>query len=192
MPIAYEQSVTTNEDTSVNIILKGADFDNDELKFKIVSEPQKGKLTGIASILTYTPEPNFYGTDVFTFNVSDGYLESQPAKVNITVNPVNDPPIAESQQVKTLENIPVTITLKGYDLEDRINIYRIIAQPSNGTLSGTVPMITYTPLPKFHGYDEFTFRVSDGKADSEPAKVIIEVTAVNEPPVAKDQNDHYR
>ncbi len=187
IPIAYEQLVTTDEDTSVEITLKGADIDGDELKFKIVSEPLNGKLAGSPPILTYTPKPDFYGTDSFTFNVSDGILESQPAKVNITVNPVNDPPTAESQQVKTLENTPVTITLKGYDIEDRINIYRIIAQPSNGTLSGTVPTITYTPSPKFYGYDEFTFRVSDGKADSEPAKVIIEVAPVNEPPTAKDQ-----
>ncbi|MGQ9609430.1 MAG: Ig-like domain-containing protein [bacterium] len=187
MPSAIEQSIITDEDTPVEIILKGIDFDNDELKFKVVNEPTNGKLTGEAPLLTYIPNLNFYGTDVFTFNVSDGYLESQPAKVNITVNPVNDPPIAEPQQLKTFENTPVTITLKGYDLEDRINIYRIITQPSNGTLSGTVPVITYTPSPKFYGYDEFTFRVSDGKADSETVKVVIEVIAVNEPPVAKEQ-----
>ena len=64
----------------------------------------------------------------------------------------------------------------------------MVDQPSNGTLTGAVPNLTYTPNADYNGNDSFTFKVNDGTVDSEPATVSITVTAVNDPPVATAQS----
>ena len=56
----------------------------------------------------------------------------------------------------------------------------------NGSLSGSAPDLTYTPEANYNGSDSFTFKASDGTADSNTATVSITVTAVNDAPVASD------
>ena len=51
----------------------------------------------------------------------------------------------------------------------------IESQPTNGTLSGTPPEVTYTPSAGFSGQDEFTFKANDGELDSHVATVTITV-----------------
>ena len=60
--------------------------------------------------------------------------------------------------------------------------------PSHGTLSGTAPNVTYTPLPNYNGPDSFSFTVNDGTLTSAPATVSITVTPVNDPPTALAQS----
>ncbi len=93
-PVATPQSVTTDEDTGVAITLAGTDAELDPLTFDVVAGPAHGSLTGTAPDLTYTPATNFNGPDSFTFTANDGTEDSGPATVDITVNPVNDPPVA--------------------------------------------------------------------------------------------------
>lgn len=87
-PIAQSMEVITAEDTPVNIVLSGSDPDGDTLAYIITSEPAHGTLTGVAPDLTYTPSADFVGSDQFTFAVSDGHVQSEPAVVSITVNDV--------------------------------------------------------------------------------------------------------
>src|SRR6185295_6121694 len=65
--------------------------------------------------------------------------------------------------------------------------YTIVAQPTHGTLSGSVPNVTYTPAANYNGPDSFTFKANDGTLDSNIATVTITVTAVDDAPVAADQ-----
>ena len=65
----------------------------------------------------------------------------------------------------------------------------VATTPTNGTLSGTAPNLTYTPNPDFSGPDSFTFLVNDGAADSEIASVAV--ITVNTPPVANAGPDQY-
>ncbi|MGC8744976.1 MAG: tandem-95 repeat protein, partial [Verrucomicrobiia bacterium] len=106
-PVANPQSVTTDEDTAVNITLTGSDVENDPLTFAIVSGPTHGTLSGTPPNVTYTPAANFNGSDSFTFKVNDGTVDSAIATVNITVNSVNDAPVADSQNVTTDEDTAV-------------------------------------------------------------------------------------
>ncbi len=96
-PSADPQSVSTDEDTPVGITLTGSDPDGDPLSFAVASGPSHGTLSGSAPNLTYTPDANFNGSDSFTFTVNDGQATSSPAAVDITVNPVNDAPLADPQ-----------------------------------------------------------------------------------------------
>ena len=60
---------------------------------------------------------------------------------------VNDSPVATAQSVTTAEDTAVTITLAGTDADGDALTYTVVNQPSNGTLSGTAPNLTYTPTP---------------------------------------------
>ncbi len=73
--------------------------------------PGHGTLSGTAPNLTYTPAPNYFGSDSFTFTANDGGVVSNTATVSITVTKVNYPPVAASQSVTTNENAAVAITL---------------------------------------------------------------------------------
>jgi hypothetical protein len=187
-PLANSQSVSTAEDSPVNIALSGSDVDGDGLIYIVVSQPVNGVLSGTAPDLTYTPAANFNGQDSFTFKVNDGALDSPAATVDITVTPVNDVPLADSQSVLTAEDTSLAITLTGSDVEGSSLAYSLVASPSHGSLSGTAPNLTYTPALNYHGQDSFTFKVSDGQAESAAATVSITVTPVNDTPVATPQS----
>ena len=87
-PTADSQSLSTEENTPLDIMLTGSDADGDSLDFTIASEPVNGTLSGSAPDLTYTPDADFGGDDAFTFQVSDGSAASAEATVSITVIPL--------------------------------------------------------------------------------------------------------
>ena len=101
-----------------------------------------------------------------------------------TTLPVNHPPMAYDQSVNTEEDTPVEISLGASDEDNDPLTYSIVSLPSNGTLTGTPPNVTYTPDPNYSGGDSFTFKANDGKTDSNIATVSITITSVNDPPVA--------
>lgn len=82
---------------------------------------------------------------------------------NLVVTPVNDTPVATPQSVTTFRGTLVTITLSGTDVETAAAnlIYTVVSGPTNGTLTGTGQVRTYTPSPSFIGTDSFTFTVTD-------------------------------
>lgn len=74
-PVAYPQSVSTDEDTAlVGITLTGSDAEGDPLTASIVTLPAHGALT--ADPLSYTPAANYHGPDSFTFKINDGQADS--------------------------------------------------------------------------------------------------------------------
>jgi hypothetical protein len=92
-PSAPPQSVSVDEDASVAITLQGSDPDNN-LLFYTFSQPAHGIVSGTAPNLTYQPDADYNGTDSFTYIVSDGRGGSALGVISITVNPVNDAPVA--------------------------------------------------------------------------------------------------
>ncbi len=187
-PTATPQSVSTTEDTAVAITLTGTDPESDPLTFAVVTQPSNGTLSGVAPNLTYTPNANYNGADSFTFTASDASLTSAAATVSITVTPGNDAPTATPQSVSTTEDTPVSITLTGTDPESDPLTFAVVTQPSNGTLSGVAPNLTYTPNANYNGADSFTFTASDASLTSAAATVSITVTAGNDAPTATPQS----
>ncbi len=187
-PIADDQSVSTLEDTSVAITLSGSDPDDDPLTYTVVTEPVNGILSGGAPNLSYTPDQDFNGSDIFTFIVNDGRVDSDPGTVSITIEPVNDAPIANDQSVTTEEDMPVDITLTATDVDGDSLTYSVLDVPGHGALSGIPPDLSYEPDAGFFGSDSFTFKANDGDLDSNTAIVSIEVFESNNPPMADDQS----
>ncbi|HIE98699.1 MAG: Ig-like domain-containing protein [Fuerstiella sp.] len=111
IPVADAQSVNVNEDGSVSITLTGSDPDLDAITYSLTSDVSNGNLSGTAPNLTYTPDPNYNGSDEFTFIVNDGTDDSPAATVSINVAPVNDIPVAVPQSVTTDEDSPTAVTV---------------------------------------------------------------------------------
>jgi VCBS repeat-containing protein len=101
-PIALDDIYTTDEDVPLvvnapGVLLNDSDVDGDPLSTILMNTPRYGTVVlHVNGSFTYTPDPNYYGEDWFTYHASDGFLESHPAFVYITVNPVNDAPLVEA------------------------------------------------------------------------------------------------
>jgi len=188
VPMADLQSVTTAEDTPTMIDLTGSDPDGDTVVYSVVTVPSHGSLSGTAPNLIYSPNKNFSGPDSFTFKVNDGMVDSALTTVAITIAPANDPPIANNIEITVMEDIPTPILLTGIDPDGDSLTYSIVTKPSNGSLSGTEPNMTYTPNTNFNGLDGFTYKMSDGKMSSIPATVSLVVTTIDDPPIANGDN----
>ena len=182
-PVANAQAVTRAEDNAQSITLTGSDVDGDALTFTLVEGPTNGTLSGTAPNVTYTPNANYNGADSFTFKANDGHADSNTATVSITIVPANDAPAANSQFVITDEDTAKSITVSGGDIDGDALTFSIVTGPTNGSLSGTAPNLTYTPNANYYGADSFTFKTSDGVAHSDTATVSITVTGVNDTPV---------
>ncbi|PYQ71262.1 MAG: hypothetical protein DMG01_26015, partial [Acidobacteria bacterium] len=179
---ANAQSVTTAEDTAKAITLTASDVDGDTLTYSIVSGPSHGSLSGAAPNVTYTPAANYNGPDSFTFKANDGTADSAAATVSITVTAVNDAPVANAQSATTNEDTAKPITLAATDVDGDALTYSIVTGPAHGSLSGTMPDVSYTPAANYNGPDSFTFKANDGTVDSNVATVSLTVTAVNDAP----------
>ena len=98
--------------------------------------------------------------------------------VDLTISAVNDAPLANAQAVTTIQDTAKAITLSGSDVEGSALSFITLANPTNGSLSGTAPDLMYTPNPGFIGSNSFAFVVNDGTSDSLPAVVDIVVNAI--------------
>jgi hypothetical protein len=183
-PSATPQTLSTPEDTPLNLVLSGTDIEGDALTYVIATGPAHGSLTGTAPYVVYAPAPDYSGPDSFTFRVDDGTVSSVPATISITVTPVNDAPVANGQALTTPYNAPIAVTLTGTDAEGGALTYTVLSSPANGTLSGTAPNLTFTPNIGSSGTTSFTFKVNDGGLDSAAATVTITVQAATAVPSA--------
>jgi hypothetical protein len=181
-PTAYEQRVTGQESTPLDIVLSGSDVDGDPLVYSIVSGPLHGGLTGVLPNLQYEPMAGFVGADEFSFQVSDGLLDSNVAVIVVEVGAVNHRPSGSSNVVETDEDTAVSFELAGLDSDGDELTYTVVDRPTQGVLSGGPVSFTYAPDPDFFGDDEMLFSVSDGELDSSVAVVTLRVLPVNDTP----------
>ncbi len=197
-PVANGQTLTTAEDTPLSVTLTATDaYHPAGYTWTIVDETNlHGVLSGTAPALTYTPDLNYNGPASFTFKVNDG-LESNIATINITVTPVNDPPVAVDDAYTTDEDTPLVLAAPGVMANDSdpdatdIWSAALLTSPAHGTLvffsDGS---FTYTPEANWSGTDSFTYMLitlpSLKGAHTDPATVVITVNPVNDPPVAGD------
>ena len=194
LPTANDISVSTDEDISKAISLTATDTDlpKNTLTYSIISSPSHGAVSLSGDLATYTPEDNYHGTDSFTFKVRDSLLFdpllTNPfgiGTVSVTINSINDAPVAIDVSVSTGQEVPVTIELSGSDVEDNSLTYSIVSNGVHGTL-GSISnnRIIYSPNGGFSGTDSFTFKINDGSLDSNTATVNIKV---DPPPQISDE-----
>jgi VCBS repeat-containing protein len=197
-PVANDDAYSTDEDTTLLVVAPGvlgndSDADGDPLTAALDTGPGNGTLTLNADgSFTYTPDSDFNGIDSFIYHANDGSADSNNATVTITVDAVNDPPVANDDAATTDEDTAVTIDfadvlVNDVDVDGDALIVSSVTSPANGTLiDNGDDTVTYTPDANFNGDDSFTYTANDGQANSNVATVTINVIPVNDPPVATD------
>ncbi|MCI0393414.1 MAG: tandem-95 repeat protein [Chloroflexi bacterium] len=191
-PAAVDDTAVTDEEVAVtvNVLTNDSDVDGDSLAVTAVTAPANGAVVvNLDHTLTYTPAANFNGADSFAYTISDGQGGEATAVVVVTVNPVNDAPVAADDVVSTDEDTAVTVVVLTNDSDidgDALTVISVTA-PANGTaVINPASSVTYTPAANFEGVDSFFYTISDGNGGSDTAVVTVTVTSLNDNPVAGD------
>ncbi len=191
-PMAQNDTVSTNENTPIEIRVRDNDSDTEgsALTVTSVAEP----LNGVAVIsatgnVFYTPDLNYSGPDSFEYTVSDGDATAT-ATVVIQVIFVNVAPTPSADELFLSEGTGGEFDLLSNDTDgdgDTLTITNV-SVPNNGTVvllvSGNV---RYTPNPGFSGNDTFNYTVSDGTVES-TTNVTVGIAAVNDIPIAANDS----
>jgi VCBS repeat-containing protein len=200
-PTANNAADATSEDTPKTITLSGSDAQQCELGFSIVSGPANGSLGAIANntctsgspntdtaTVVYTPNSNYSGSDTFTYRVNDGTLDSNTATVSITVNAVDDPPVAADDSATVTEDSgsnAIDVLANDTDPDGGPKTVQAVTQPTNGSASitGGGTGVSYTPNANYCNggspTDNFTYTLDGGST----ATVAVTVTCVDDPPM---------
>ncbi|WP_274059823.1 tandem-95 repeat protein, partial [Vibrio parahaemolyticus] len=166
----------------LNEVFKDSDS---SLEFS-VSGNNSIQISIVSGVATITPTADWNGKETITFTAKDPSGESVSQTVNFTVTPVAD---IEADKTTVVEDTPTIIKVLGNDRFEG-NDKVVSLDTNNGPANGTVSVnpdgsVTYTPNDNYHGTDSFTYIVTSGGV-SESTTVSVDVTPVNDAPVAKD------
>ncbi len=179
-PIANDDTASTDEDTAVTIpvLANDSDPEGDPLTVASASAGHGSVTVNANGTVTYTPDPDFNGTDTITYTVDDGQGGTDTATVTVTVNAVNDAPVAGDDVAATAFDTPVTIAVLGNDTDVDGDILSISGTPTSA--DGLVAVnpdgtITFTPTAGFEGVAEISYSVTDGNGGFDTATVLVTV-----------------
>jgi CshA-type fibril repeat protein len=187
-PVAAADSTGTPEDTpvSISVLANDTDVDGDPLTITAATSPDGGVTINPDGTIIFVPNPDFTGTALITYTISDGRGGVSTATATVTVTPVNDPPVAGNDNAVTDEDVPVTIAVLANDADpDGDPLVVTAAAAVNGTvvINGDGTM-SYAPNADFNGTDTITYTISDGNGGFATATVMVTVNPANDPPVA--------
>ncbi|WP_139052338.1 tandem-95 repeat protein, partial [Vibrio parahaemolyticus] len=183
---AIADQVLSEDFASYTIDLNDAFKDSDSALNFSVSGNSNVLVSIENGIATISPTADWNGSETLTFTATDPSGESVSQTVNFTVTPVAD---IVADKTTVVEDTPTIIKVLGNDTfegDDKVVSLDAENGPKNGTVivnnDGTV---TYTPDDNYVGEDTFTYIVTSGGV-SESTTVNVDVTPVNDAPVAKD------
>nr|MBA3452280.1 tandem-95 repeat protein [Deltaproteobacteria bacterium] len=177
---------TSLDITHATLLANDVDIDSSTLTVSAVTAGSNGTVTMAGSSVTFRPATVFTGVATFTYRVSDGTSTAE-ANVTVTVG-ANGAPVATNDTSTTSEDAPVMLTsatLLANDTDPDQNTLSVTnaANATNGTVSLSNGVVTFTPAPDFNGVATFDYVASDG-ATGDTATVTIQVQPVADAPVA--------
>ncbi|MBP7031560.1 MAG: tandem-95 repeat protein, partial [Anaerolineaceae bacterium] len=184
IPVAEAQSVSTAEDTGIDITLSAVDLYPGSLTWEIVNQPAHGTLSGTAPDITYTPALDYVGTDSFSFRVNDGTSDSNIALVTITITGVNDAPaLSPIGDQSADEGVELSFTAVGTDVDGDALTYSLVGAPEGASIDPATGAFTWTPT-EAQGPGTYTFDVcvSDGTL-TQCETITVTIGEVNVAPV---------
>ena len=198
-PVATDDAFSLDEDGTLIIPAPGVlanddDIEGDTLAALLESDVSHGTLTLNADgSFTYVPDANFHGEDSFSYYIDDdgaeGVDHSNIATVTITVESVNDAPVAADDAYFVLEDGSLKIDFGAGVLANDTDIEldglfaALVDGPDHGSLVfNDDGSFIYTPDANYNGSDSFTYRSNDGTDDSNTATVNITVVSVDDTP----------
>src|SRR6185369_5981288 len=203
-PDAVDDSATVSEDSSnnaINVLANDTDADNLTSPFNAgltvvaVTQGAHGSVTFTPTGVSYTPAPNYFGSDTFTYTIRDPDGAMDTATVNITVTNVNDTPDAVDDSATVAEdssNNGINVLANDTDADNLTSPFNAgltvvaVTQGAHGSVTFTAGGVSYTPAPNYFGPDSFTYTISDNATSdaghTDTATVNITVTNVNDTP----------
>jgi len=196
-PVAVDDMVTTLEDTPVdgNVLSNDTDPEMDALSAMGGDGVSNGTVTLTPDgRFTYTPAPDFFGADSFTYSANDGNGNSATGTVSVTVEAANDPPVANDDGATTDEGTPVTIPVLANDTDVDGDTLSIAGLPATSVLGAGLGVVgggvSYTPGSLFSGLaagetatDSFTYMADDGNGGMAPATVTVTIRGTTNLPL---------
>lgn len=186
-PNAVDDTYTVNEDTVLNANVRNndSDADADSLTITPLTQPSHGSLSlNSNGSFTYTPASNFAGQDSFTYQANDGHGGTDNATASITIESVNDSPVAQPDSYMTFSGVGLYVRpadgvlTNDSDVDDESNV--LTAALSGSPSSGEVILesngaFNYIPPSDFTGSATFNYTVSDDGGASSPGVVTVMV-----------------
>ncbi|EHU1210218.1 tandem-95 repeat protein [Acinetobacter nosocomialis] len=139
-PVLHEQIISTDEDQTLAFdpLVSAYDAEGDQLTAQFSALPQHGRLEQLANgHYQYVPDANYFGTDSFSYFVTDGKLNSQVVNVSITVNAVNDAPVAVPKTIYGSEDQALLLHWNDFlvsDIDGDLITIKITELPASGQL----------------------------------------------------------
>jgi len=205
-PIANNDFFTGLEDKTDTIYVLRNDFDDHEIDSTTVDLDiytdgiQKVYKTDNVhwsvvndSLVKFTPEANWFGNQSLYYSVKDiDNYTSNNALISVTINPVNDLPVATDDQAATTNknSIEIDVIQNDFDVDGNLDVNSIeITKPAENGLAEYDPQsgnIIYTPDIVFQGTDIFQYEICDFSGACDVATVKITVTASNYAPITAE------
>ncbi len=187
-PTAVGDLYSIIEDTpytsSVSVLQNDRDLDGQPLQATLLESPTHGTLAWRGDgTFDYRPNADFTGDDLFSYELSDGMDRTPPTLVRLSVQPVNDRPVAKPDGYVGLPDQALRVAkangllANDEDVDDASLEAVLVSGPTSGQLdlqaSGA---FVYQPNPGFVGSDHFVYQTSDGKSRSEAVRVDLTIT----------------
>jgi VCBS repeat-containing protein len=178
------------------VLANDTDAENDTLTAEQFIAPKHGELLlNRDGTFTYQPNPGFTGIDGFVYQVDDGTSQSSLAAVTIEVSDPNVAPVGENDFFATDEDsvleVVATNGILANDQDPNGDAFtlELVDSPTHGNLEMREDGgFRYTPNPDFEGIDAFTYRINDGKKQSDLVAVEIQVNAINDAPLSQGES----
>jgi hypothetical protein len=210
-PVATAQSVTVNEDQVLTGFVSGTDVDGDALTYvKVGTVPLNGTVSlSSDGAFTYTPNPDFFGTDSIRFRAYDGTAYSANGTVSISVLRVNDAPSFVAGTDQTVAEDFAAQSVAGWataisagPANEASQVLSFVVTNDHAGLFSAQPAIspdgtlTYTPALNANGLANLTVVLKDnggtargGVNASAPQNFVITLTPVNDAPILTPVGD---
>ncbi|MFT4924839.1 MAG: putative delta-60 repeat protein [Phenylobacterium sp.] len=197
LPVASADSYQLDEDIvlavdAANGILSNdsdPDGDNPTITTNLIEVVKHGTLEiSFDGSFVYTPQSNFVGSDSFIYQIIDNTGNTAQATVTLTINPVNDAPVAVNDSATTSVNTQVSILVLANDTDiDGDTLFISAANADNGTVNITGTSLTYQPNSDFAGTDTINYTIGDGAGGTASAQVVVTINS-NQSPIAVDDS----
>jgi PKD repeat protein len=187
-PVAGADTLTTDEDTSGSVDVLANDSDPDGNPLSVDTSPREsphGETTCTADgTCTYTPAKDYNGPDVVAYVLRDSSDETATGTITVTVDPVNDAPVAHADRLFTRPATPATVDVLADDTDVDGDSLQVAASTdgAHGHVSCTAGGVcTYTPDAGFSGRDTFGYTATDGHGGTDHADVSVIVMLATPP-----------
>jgi len=180
VPVCSNDYATMEEDGgTIPIYVLTNDYDPDGGALAVISAGLAAngsvQIAGGGTHVTYRPNPDYHGTDTFSYIAREPDGQTNGARVFVIVTPVNDPPKTESLRLLGKENEALAFVLPASDAEGDALSYNLLAGPSHGSLTGALPAVVYLPATNFTGLETLQISVADSYGAAATAMVWITV-----------------